>query len=142
MKVRLGFVSNSSSSSYTCDFCGETESGYDMGLSDMEMVECWRGHYCCEHHLSVSVSEPQVIEAFLEKHPTYKDYDEDDILGELRYEFPSQFCPLCNLETISVGDILTYYRLRFGMNNHEIIEDIKATFGTYENFLKAARDAG
>lgn len=36
MKHRLGFVSNSSSSSYTCDVCGETESGWNLCLSDME----------------------------------------------------------------------------------------------------------
>jgi hypothetical protein len=51
MKKRSGFVSNSSSSSFTCDFCGETESGMDFGLDDAGMVECVNGHTLCEDHL-------------------------------------------------------------------------------------------
>ena len=44
MKIRKGFVSNSSSSSFVCDICGDTEVGYDQGLSDFDMVECVNGH--------------------------------------------------------------------------------------------------
>jgi len=39
MKIRQGFVSNSSSSSFTCDVCGEEVSGYDVCLSEAEMSE-------------------------------------------------------------------------------------------------------
>lgn len=42
--IRLGFVSNSSSSSFICNICNGTESGYDASLSDFEMVECSNGH--------------------------------------------------------------------------------------------------
>ncbi len=141
MKIRLGFVSNSSSSSYTCDYCGETESGWDTGLSEFELVECGIGHICCEHHLSISISDPKVAEAFLIEHPQYKDYDDDSLAAEARYEFPTKFCPLCNLEAIGVGDLLAYYRLRFGLDHDEVLDDIKSTFGTYENFMKAYQAA-
>lgn len=40
MKIRTGFVSNSSSSSFVCDVCGNIESGWDLGLNDAEMCEC------------------------------------------------------------------------------------------------------
>jgi len=50
MKVRFGFVSNSSSSSYTCDFCSRNESGYDLCLSEAGMVECVHNHTFCEDH--------------------------------------------------------------------------------------------
>ena len=50
MKYRKSFVTNSSSSSYVCDFCGEVESGWDMCLSDAHMVQCVNGHTMCEHH--------------------------------------------------------------------------------------------
>jgi hypothetical protein len=50
MKIRNGFVSNSSSSSFTCDVCGESQSGMDMGLSEAGMFECENGHTCCESH--------------------------------------------------------------------------------------------
>ena len=36
MKIRSGFVSNSSSSSFVCEVCGTSESGYN-GIPD-EMV--------------------------------------------------------------------------------------------------------
>lgn len=140
MKVRLGFVSNSSSSSYICDHCGEVFSGWD-GLSEFELVECPHGHVCCEHHLSNSITDGKVIEVYLQKNPTHREYDEEDILGEMRYGFPSEFCPLCNLEEIGTHDLLAYYKLRYGMNHDEVLDDIKSTFGTYDAFLKAVRDA-
>jgi hypothetical protein len=43
MKIRSGFVSNSSSSSFVCDVCGENISGMDIGLSDAGMFECMNG---------------------------------------------------------------------------------------------------
>ena len=44
MKIRNGFVSNSSSSSFICNYCGYIESGYDSFLSDFEMCNCENGH--------------------------------------------------------------------------------------------------
>ena len=44
MKIRVGFVSNSSSSSFICDVSGEVVSGWDIGLSDAEMYQCEKGH--------------------------------------------------------------------------------------------------
>ena len=42
MKIRSGFVSNSSSSSFVCCICGRSEGGYDMSLEDAGMVETKR----------------------------------------------------------------------------------------------------
>ena len=50
MKIRTGFVSNSSSSSFVCDFCGEEQSGMDLCLREAGMVECVNGHIFCEAH--------------------------------------------------------------------------------------------
>lgn len=44
MKVRNGFVSNSSSSSFLCNVCGEIEGGFDCSLYDLGMSECEHGH--------------------------------------------------------------------------------------------------
>lgn len=44
MKFRKDFVTNSSSSSFVCDICGNVESGWDMSLQEAEMVECVNGH--------------------------------------------------------------------------------------------------
>ena len=44
MKIRRGFVSNSSSSSFICEISGEISSGWDMTLRETEMMECEKGH--------------------------------------------------------------------------------------------------
>lgn len=64
MKYRSDFVTNSSSSSYTCDICGRTESGWDMGLSEAEMVECVNGHIFCADEM-LELSKEQLIKAIL-----------------------------------------------------------------------------
>jgi hypothetical protein len=51
MKVRHGFVSNSSSSSFVCDITGNTESGYDASPRDVGMAQCSNGHTFMEDFL-------------------------------------------------------------------------------------------
>lgn len=51
MKVRKGFVSNSSSSSFICEVCGHVESGYDCGLEDIDFVQCENEHIMCDSHV-------------------------------------------------------------------------------------------
>lgn len=87
MKVKLDFVTNSSSSSYVCEVCGSTESGWDMGLSDAEMQECVNGHIVCTSHASYVAEESE------EEYP---------------YEVPSRFCPICTMEHIRDSDMLDY----------------------------------
>lgn len=55
-KIRNGFVSNSSSSSFICDFCGYDESGFDLCLSDVDMSQCEKGHTFCNDHVSTQFS--------------------------------------------------------------------------------------
>ena len=44
MKIRNGFVSNSSSSSFICDVSGTDASGWDMCLEEANMYQCENGH--------------------------------------------------------------------------------------------------
>ena len=75
MKIRKGFVSNSSSSSFICDITGSVESGYDASLSDVEMCRCINDH------------------TFL--HDGYPDVEEW-ISENGRYSLPAELCPICN----------------------------------------------
>ena len=63
MKYRLDFVTNSSSSSYTCDICGHTDSGWDIGISECGMFECEEGHILCTRH--AKPVETESLRAFL-----------------------------------------------------------------------------
>ena len=64
MKYRKDFVTNSSSSSFVCDICGAVESGYNMSLSEAEMVECVNGHTICESEM-LQVPRENFIETLL-----------------------------------------------------------------------------
>lgn len=57
MKIRSGFVSNSSSSSFICDVSGEIVSGWDMSLHDAEMSECVNGHTFSDEYM-VDADDP------------------------------------------------------------------------------------
>jgi hypothetical protein len=55
MKIRTGFVSNSSSSSFVCEITGEQFSGYDASLGDFELVECQNGHIFSENYVIINI---------------------------------------------------------------------------------------
>ena len=79
MKIRKGYVSNSSSSSFVCEVCGEIKSGYDVSFSDMGMVRCTRGHVICEHHIqgdrySVSAIYSEVKRQLSEGYPEVAEF--------------------------------------------------------------------
>ena len=66
MKYRSDFVTNSSSSSYTCDICGRTESGWDISLDEAEMVECVNGHTICADEM-LPIPRAELIKFILER---------------------------------------------------------------------------
>jgi hypothetical protein len=164
MKIRKGFVSNSSSSSYICDICGEQAVGYDISLSDYEMYQCVNGHIFCESHMKAIPVEYLLIKASLEENVTkwteyynqnnsqnYKHYMDDaiqelndfnqlseveaddlddygDLLSELRYEYPAEFCPICRFDYLSKDDLYKY------INIDDIKKEIVEKFDNYEDF--------
>lgn len=153
MKIRKGFVSNSSSSSFVCDVCGLTQSGWDMSLDEAEMYECENGHIFCEGHileptqeqiqdyLKYVIKEEEIedyeIEEWLEEkcYSSLEDvkslYDIEDLSrgygsGEgSRYSIPEFMCPLCNFEELSQADAREYLFKITGCQPSIVFEEIK-----------------
>ena len=162
MKIRSGFVSNSSSSSFICDVCGREESGYDISLCDCEMRQCRRGHTFC---VDESVCEPadldtEVIRKMLiedEKDRTWKTPDEiekkvadlelmsaDELSREAEeisdYEVPNVCCPVCQMQVVTDADMLKYLIKKQNTEKKSLVEQIQGEFNkdyiAFSNFLK------
>jgi len=102
MKVRLGFVSNSSSSSFVCDLCGETFGGRDLSPSDVYHCDCENGHTICR----------------------------DGIVGELLeeddyYEIPASNCPFCLFLNFTDYDVKRYLEAKYKVDQKVVFEEVK-----------------
>ncbi|KKM62756.1 hypothetical protein LCGC14_1518390 [marine sediment metagenome] len=141
MKVRLGFVSNSSSSSYTCSLCGEEVSGWDLGLEEAEMKECENEHITCDTHflekISTLTKRNLVLECGIEDWITFakelndEDFeekweDEDMEEGlELRYNTPASMCPICQFQELLPKEGLQYLLMKYNLTKKSVVEEIK-----------------
>jgi len=143
-KYRKDFVTNSSSSSFVCDICGETASGWDMGLSDAGMYQCENGHTICEGEAG-SINWKEFLQEVIVKDDLKLDELNDMDDGELedlamdydfRYDMSQKYCPICNLSTYIDGDMLKYLLKSRELTGDDILEEIKVKFGTYELFKK------
>lgn len=155
MKIRNGFVSNSSSSSFTCDVCGTTESGMDAGLRDFDMSECIMGHTFCNCHTDRRLTASEMREGLIdgEKSKTYLkpediqsnvdklvamtdseievEFDENDDCYEV---FPCM-CPLCMMDDITENDALQYLLTKNGLTVKDVLGEVKTRFnGNYKEF--------
>ena len=151
MKIRNGFVSNSSSSSFICSFCGTVEAGYDMSLSDANMVECINGHYICESHIDEEIYSVKnlklMMQEYIVDHATcswakerilqFKELltkdeftsDEIEIIKDCTEGYiPACICPICNLSKITDDTILKYIIKTKGINKEEIENKIRSKF--------------
>jgi hypothetical protein len=95
MKIRAGFVSNSSSSSFICELTGRVEEGYDLGLEDANMVVC--GGCGC------TFSRDLALPGFEESETA-----QDDL-----YAIPSEFCPICAGHDVPDVAIIKYMSKKY-----------------------------
>ena len=111
MKIRNGFVSNSSSSSFVCCACGHTESGMDASPRDLGFVQCPNGHVLCEDDLTTTDAE--IISR----------NDDDD--GYREYDIEESSCPVCNFIVLSDEDTATYLLKKYGISRDDVFAEIK-----------------
>lgn len=112
MKVRSGFVSNSSSSSFVCEICGETAEGMDISLSDADMFCCINGHTMCQEHAIKNLTCGGLTD------------DDEDCDFDL-YEIDEECCPICNYQEISYDDAREYLKKKYGVPEELVFQKIK-----------------
>ena len=151
MKFRKDFVTNSSSSSYVCEICGRTESGWDLGLSECDMMQCINGHvFCCDEALEMP-SKAEMIKTILENEYNIKTkynyfsrgyietvYSEEQLLEmdnsdlfydfynpEGHYEVPECVCPICQFIEYSEYDLSAYLLKEYKIPRDEVFAEVK-----------------
>jgi len=147
MKIRTGFVSNSSSSSFTCDICGAEESGRDLCLSNLEWFECEGGHTISGEYIEkdpYDMSKEDCIRHFFSKNleswkekylqelkdmtdEEWEDKKQDllDDTCELRYCLPSELCPICSMQVLSLTDKIQFLIKKTGITKSEVFKEVK-----------------
>jgi hypothetical protein len=103
MKIRQGFVSNSSSTTFICELCGNSTYGYDWDLIPSNNEEgnwgrCINGHLLCREHFSFKKCKPNDMS-----------------------KIPSQFCPLCKSSTKNLKEFLEKKR---GQTVDDVLEEL------------------
>ncbi len=112
MKIRNGFVSNSSSSSFVCAKCNEAYEGWDGDYGSIEQVICVTGHSFCSDCVSV---------------PEDKDY---------QWDLPGDSCPICTFKILTDFHALQYLLDKYKTSKKEILEQIRVIFPNYEAFAE------
>lgn len=120
MKVRIGFVSNSSSSSFVCEICGRTESGFDASYQDFAFVRCPNEHLICSEE---AYESEQVDCDEDECDGCERDYCPDDA------DIPEDACPICLFEVSSKPDIKKYLFKKYGVPEDEVFAEVKKKNG-------------
>jgi hypothetical protein len=159
--VRLGFVSNSSSSSFVCCLTGEADSGMDASPSDLGFAECANGHIFYERFL-LEGEDPTLqdkrdwLKSQSEKYNWYKQYyteslemEDEEFEEWFEEEWDYSFneegisikrCPVCQMLDLPWEDVGKWFLAQVGWDRKRFAEYIKNKFTTYEDFAKEIKE--
>lgn len=152
MKIREGFVSNSSTTSFTCSACGRVVSYHDSSSDeDIGITRFNCGHKTCSC-FEVDLSNPNVQkkwreDATLELNTQYpNDEDVKQVLEiEDFFEFldacmdfeifnPSSMCPVCSFKKISDKLAYKYILINHKLKLSDVKKEMKARFENIDGF--------
>jgi len=141
MKIRTGFVSNSSSSSFICDITGGVESGYDCSYDDLGMSKCERGHVFYTKFLVKELDELTTEEKkdFLIKY--HIDEDEEGTIKDIIKDYgnPSAMCPICSMKKVSLDESRKYMLKKLNLSEEKLKEEILNNFHSYNDYIEYIR---
>ena len=132
MKIRNGFVSNSSSSSFICEVCGDTFETWDEGISHFNLVMCMDyDHLFCEIHRVNPKLDGDDHETFT----MYEQENDDDRIDSVH-------CPICQMKEIPRSMIGEYAVKKLGTNYDALKDEMRDIFATYDEFHNYLFDTG
>lgn len=151
MKIRTGFVSNSSTTTYICDVCGNVVAEEYIWLDDANMLTCRDGHTICENHSKImSLSPKEKLACMCEAMTTpvvmsmLKDDEADDGVinsiwdsefnRQFREGIPTELCPICTMKSIRKEDILRYLLKKNGLEANDVRVEMRNKFKTHSDF--------
>ncbi len=160
MKIRKGFVSNSSTTSFRCDVCGEEYAERDASLSDCEMFKCINNHtICIEHEILVTddIKKTMLLnytskwsndggesvrtraKELIDDNGNWEDYFYSTF-GDYDYESPSERCPICQFQEISNSEAIEYIFKKNNTTKEEIMKEMKESFSNYSELQKYLKE--
>jgi hypothetical protein len=169
MKIRDGFISNSSSTSFTCEICKHTDSTEDL-LEDIGFVRMPCEHLICIDHINFS-ADKNLKECALKqfeqtdtyftrcmnatcKHLNKRYNDVYEKLAAIKsikkfktsyreetgFSYVIDQCPICTNISIPEEDINSYIIKEYKLINKNIELAIKQRFSNREDFLKYLKE--
>lgn len=154
MKIRTGFVSNSSSSSFICQKCGAEI----YVAEDDDVPSCPNGHVICRGHIKENIQE---MRTFVMNHEaaTQEDlniashandeefllYFSDECLLNTDYYKEEVYisekdCPICQFEIMEDFLLLKYILKKTGINIDDIKASVKEEFKDYKSYVEFVKD--
>ena len=61
-------------------------------------------------------------------------FHSSDNKNDFYFNFPKEFCPLCNFEEVADKDLLTYLLILINKTNLETRKEMKHKFSSWEDF--------